>query len=519
MIVAKRKYPMLELTNISKSFGAVKALSDVSLGLGPGEIRAFLGANGSGKSTMVKILSGLAQRDQGKICIDGESMSITTPQDARDHRIIAAYQDLSLLPRLSVEDNLALGHEKKNIFGLIDYKARWTQAEEMIDLFKIQARPDSLVENLDPSNQGLVELAKAYTWNPKYLLVDEITASLYKGQVDHVFSLLTEFAAKGMGILFVSHRLYEVFDLCSTATILRSGRSVADISLSDSTEDDLVFHMTGERQGRSFSVPNCPVQVDAQTVSDSMEPILQVEDFTVFPKVRSITMSVQPCEIIGIAGLQGQGQSEFLRALYGFIKPTHGKMRVSGKAVVLNSTSQAIRAGIGFLPGDREKEGVFPLRPISENLFAARDGVRAPLFLDSIQTCAREANEIIERLHVVTPGPFAPAKLLSGGNQQKIIVGRWLSMDLKILILDDPTKGVDIKSRREIHALLKEMAKSGVGMIYSSSDNEELLEICDKILVFFDGEIIQTLDRNEMSPDALASATLGVAGSRGAERQ
>ena len=426
---------------------------------------------------------------------------------------------MSLLHRLSVEDNLALGHEKKHVFGLINTKARRIQAEEMIDLFKIQARPDTLVENLDPSNQGLVELAKAYTWNPKYLLVDEITASLYKSQVDHVFSLFTEFAAKGMGILFVSHRLYEVFDLCSTATVLSSGKSVANISLSDATEDDLVFHMTGERQGRSVSVPSCPLQVKKNFASSGMESILQVEKFTVFPKVRNISMSVEPCEIIGIAGLQGQGQSEFLRALYGFIKPTSGKMKLSGKEVVLKSTSQAIRSGIGFLPGDREKEGVFSLRPISENLFAARDGVRAPLSLDSIQTCARESNEIINRLHVVASGPFAPIKSLSGGNQQKIIVGRWLSMDLKLLILDDPTKGVDISSRREIHTLLKEMTNNGVGMIYSSSDNEELLEICDKILVFFDGEIIQTLNKNEMSPDALASATLGVAGTRGAEKQ
>ena len=509
---------MLELTKISKSFGAVKALSDVSLGLRPGEIRAFLGANGSGKSTMVKILSGLVQRDHGEIYIDGKPIAINTPQDARKHRVIAAYQDLSLMQRLSVEDNLALGHEKRNPFGIIDHKARWTQAEEMIDLFKIQARPDTLVENLDPSNQGLVELAKAYSWNPKYLLVDEITASLYKSQVDHVFSLLTEFAAKGMGILFVSHRLYEVFDLCSTATILRSGKSVANISLSEVSEDDLVFHMTGELQGRSISVPCSPRQAKKQLVSGVTDPILQVEGFSVFPKVCNVSISVDPGEIIGIAGLQGQGQSEFLRALYGFIKPTSGKMMVSGKELVLNSPSQAIRSGIGFLPGDREMEGVFPFRPISENLFAARDGMRAPLSLDSIQKCARESNKIIDRLHVVASGPFAPARSLSGGNQQKIVVGRWLSMDLKLLILDDPTKGVDISSRREIHSLLKEMTNNGVGMIYSSSDNEELLEICDKILVFFDGEIIQTLDRNEMSPDALASATLGVAGVRGAEK-
>jgi ABC-type sugar transport system ATPase subunit len=313
--------------------------------------------------------------------------------------------------------------------------------------------------------------------------------------------------------------LYEVFDLCSTATVLSSGKSVADISLTDVTEDDLVFHMTGERQGKSVFIPSCSLQEKEQFVSGGSRSILQVEDFTVSPKVRNISMSVEPCEIIGIAGLQGQGQSEFLRALYGFIKPTSGIMKLSGKEILLSSTSQAIRSGIGFLPGDREKEGIFPLRPISENLFAARDGVRAPLALDSMQKCAREANEIIENLHVVASGPFASAKSLSGGNQQKIIVGRWLSMDLKLLILDDPTKGVDISSRREIHTLLKEMTKKGVGMIYSSSDNEELLEICDKILVFFDGEIIQTLNKNEMSPDALASATLGVAGIRGAEKQ
>nr|MDA3835441.1 sugar ABC transporter ATP-binding protein [Spirochaetales bacterium] len=401
--------------------------------------------------------------------------------------------------------------EKKNRFGIIDRKTGTKQAGKMIDLVGITARDDTLVEQLDPSNQSLVELAKALTWDPKYLLIDEITASLYKSQVEHVFDLLRKFAAEGMGILFVSHRLDEVFSLCSGATILRSGKTVIDISLGGVTEDDLVYYMTGER---TEDLKN-PVKQAERTIK-SKDAVLSVLDFSVDPRVHDVSLDIYPGEIVGIAGLQGQGQSEFLRALYGYTKMSKGSVKLNGKPVNLHSTSQAIQAGIGFLPGDREREGVFSRRPLSENLFAAKDSIRPALAFDSMHSRASDSQEIIDTLHVVASGPFAPARSLSGGNQQKIIVGRWLVMDLNVLILDDPTKGVDISSRREIHSLLRKMTDNGVAMIYSSSDNEELLEICDRIVVFFDGRIIKALTKEQMSPEMLASATLGVGGNRGA---
>ncbi len=495
---------MLELSNVSKSFGAVQALTEASLEMHPGELRAFLGANGSGKSTMVKILSGLVQRDTGTLTIDGTPVNITNPVEARDNNIIAAYQDLSLIPRLSIAENLALGHEPQRRFGLVDKHARTEQAAEVIEQVGIEASPETLVEHLDPSNQALVEMAKALTWNPKYLLIDEITASLYKRQVERLFSLLHQLADRGVSILFVSHRLDEVFSLCSTATILRSGSSIADLDLRDVDEEDLVYYMTGEKVHT--------VTADAPTAlhSSTAEPVLEAEHITVDAHVTDVSVRLYPGEIVGVAGLQGQGQSEFLRALYGYVPMSAGTVRLKGKSVRLTSPADAIREGIGFLPGDREREGAFPIRPLTENLFAARDGIRSPFAVDTAKKNADEAKKIINRLNVVAAGPFALAKSLSGGNQQKIIVGRWLNMNLKVLILDDPTKGVDVSSRREIHKLLRHMAEEGVALLYSSSDNEELLDVCDRIIVFFDGRITASIPRTHMTPEALASATLGV---------
>jgi ABC-type sugar transport system ATPase subunit len=496
---------VLRLENVSKSFGAVKALDNASLSIERGEIRAFLGANGSGKSTMVKLLSGLLQKDAGTILSDGREMEIRDPDDARGKKIIAAYQDLSLIPKLSVADNLSLGHEKLTRFGLVDTAAKVKLADEMIGNLEIEANPDTLVEQLDPSNQSLLEFAKALAWNPEFLLIDEITASLYKHQVECLFRIVRELSAQGVGILFVSHRLDEVFSLCSTATVLRSGSTVAEVNLSEVSEADLVYYMTGKRN-------KTEEKVSVQVREQHGQPVLEVADFSVQDKVRGLSLDLYPGEIVGLAGLQGQGQSEFLRALYGvFPFDPSSTMKLEGDPVRFSSPSQAIKRGIGFLPGDREREGIFSSRSIAENLFAARDGVRNSFALESTRSQRINAGKGIDHLHIVTAGPFVPASSLSGGNQQKLIVGRWLEMPLKILILDDPTKGVDIGSRREIHNLLRRMAKEkGTALLYSSSDNEELLEICDSIAVMYEGKITEVLHSTMMTAERLASATLGV---------
>ena len=496
---------MLRLTDISKKFGAVQALNNASLGLAPGEIRAFLGANGSGKSTMVKILSGLVQRDTGTIILDDQPIETGDPKKARANGIIAAYQDMTLIPSLTIEENIAFGHEKCGFMGWVDKKARRTLAEKMIDLVGIPAMADTLVEQLDPSLCALVEFAKALSWNPKYLLVDEITACLHKAQVEKLFTLLRKLSAEGVGILFVSHRLDEVFKLCSSATILRSGKTVVELVLSDVDEDDLVYYMTGERPFRA-----CLYNEVSNISGKEGIPSLEAKNIVIGRHVKDVSVKIHPGEIVGVAGLQGQGQSQFLRGIYGFQSIDSGEVYIHGKKIRLKNPADAIKAGIGFLPGDRQKEGIFSGRPLSENIFVARDGIRFPISWDTKSKSARETVNIINLLKVVAAGPFSPAASLSGGNQQKLIVGRWITMDLNVLVLDDPTKGVDVSSRKEIHSILREMAQKGVSLLFSSSDNEELLEISDRILVFYDGLIHAELDCDDMSADRLASLTLGI---------
>jgi len=507
---------LLELKSISKSFGAVKALQSAELILRPGEIRAFLGANGSGKSTIVKILSGLVVRDEGDILLGGSPLDITSPGASRKAKIAAAYQDLSLISRLSLADNIALGRAPGTFLKLQDKNRAREEADYYCRKVGLDLHPDTLVSDLDPSRKALAELAKSLAWKPSYLLVDEVTASLYKTQVNHVFELLREYAAEGTGILFVSHRMDEVFALCDSMTVLRGGRTIIQDDLKGYCEEDLVFHMTGKgkdssggntsESGGRVSRPGAA----AAEPADGAEPLLNVQSFTIPGKVFDVNLQARAGEIIGIAGLQGQGQSEFLRGLYGLNPDARGTVSLDGRILNLKNSHNAVRSKMGFLPGDREGEGIFPQLDLTSNIYAAHTGSSPVYGTVATKKQSRGSADSIEELNVVASGVDAPARSLSGGNQQKLVVGRWLMYAPSVLILDDPTKGVDVSSRLEIQDLLRKLSDRGSTLLYSSSDNEELLRIADRILVFFEGRIEAELTGGRLNGEELARATLGV---------
>jgi ABC-type sugar transport system ATPase subunit len=495
---------LLSVLEVEKRFGAVTALKNASLQIMPGEIRALLGANGSGKSTLVKILGGLVSRDSGSILLDEKPLAIRSPRDSRGHGIAVAYQDLSLVPMLSVADNIMLGREPRGRAGFLERETIRKTAFALLERLKADFSTSTFCNVLDASQLGQVEIAKAFAWKARYLLLDEVTASLHHDQVKVLFDILREMRDSGTAVLFVSHRLDEVFELCAAATILRGGESVASVALGEVDHSDLAFHMMGKRLERAEARRR-----EDQAVRET-RPVLLVRDLALPPKVRGVSIELHPGEIVGLGGLQGQGQSEFLKAVYGAIPHAAGTIEVNGVPVRFHEPADALRRGLGFIPGDRDREGVLPIRSVTENIFLARMALTRLGARIRPRKLLEGAREMIAKLSIRVASPAYPARSLSGGNQQKLIVGRWLLISPKVLLLDDPTKGVDIGARREIHVLLRQMAQDGCAVLLSSSENEELLALADRIYVFYEGRITEELGGDRRTEAKLVSAMLGV---------
>ncbi len=494
---------MFELRGITKTFDAVVALNNASLRVETGEIKALLGSNGSGKSTMVKVLSGLVNPNTGQVLFDGKEVQIKSAADARKLGIAVAYQDSSLIPALSVSDNIVLGLEPLNGLKTIDKKKARETAIEIMQKLKISCSPDALVQTLMPSTQSMIEIAKALALKPKVLVLDEATASLHHDEVDVLFELLKELKQTGMSIIIVTHRMGEIYRICDSCTILKGGETVAQGNISDMPLDDIVFHMTGKR-------PQVKTESEEVYEQKEQELFLEVQNLVVFPKVNDISMKINKGEIVGIGGLDGQGQSEFIRSVLGVQKTDSGQFIYKGKQVKFNSSADAIAANIGFISGDRSKESIFPLRSVAENIFAAnttKNGLFAPLTPKAIQDFAQDA---VNKYGIVAGSLNHPASSLSGGNQQKLVVGRWIALMPDLLLLDDPTKGVDIHARQEIHKILKDCTENGMSVIYVSSDNEELLEISDTIYVFYEGKISAKLTGDDRTEEKMVAAMMGL---------
>ncbi len=495
---------MLEIKNISKSFGAVRALNDASFQIDKGEIVALLGANGSGKSTLIKILGGSVRHDSGIISIDGKEVKINSSDASRKLKIAVAYQELSLLPLMTVYENVMLGHFIKGKFGRIDEKANKDYVKSLFVKYNVDCDLDEYPAELAPSTLSMIEIVKAVSWKPDILLLDEVTATLHHNEVELLFSNLKELAASGTAIVFVTHRMGEIYRLASRAAILRNGESVADVDLTDTLIDKVVYHMTGK-------MPE-PVQHDAAPCVEcqSADSALFVENMCLNGYVDNVSMSVKKGEIVGLGGLEGQGQSQFLRALYGVIPYSSGQVTISGKKVKYTNPADAVKDGIGFISGDRNRESVFGQRSIGENIYGARLAQKGDLSPISKSRINKSTRKIVGDYEIKIGDINNPITSLSGGNQQKVVFGRWIFISPKILLLDDPTKGVDVMTRREMHKFLRSAASSGTTVILVSSDNDELLEVTDRIYVFFEGHIHAVLEGERRTEENLVTAMLGL---------
>ena len=493
---------MLEMKNTNKAYGAVHALSDASFKINKGEIVALLGANGSGKSTLIKILGGFVRADSGEIEVNGRRVFLSSSMASRKLKIALAYQELSLLPRMTVYENVMLGHFIKGRIGQVDERANKAFVKTLFDKYGIVCEIESYPSDLPSSTLSLIEIVKAVSWKPDLLLLDEVTATLHHNEVEILFKNLKELAKTGVAIVFVTHRLKEVYRIASRAVVLRNGETVGDEPLPETEIDTLVYHMTGSKPeahpGHSTSS------------GSSADAFLSVENLSIKGLVNGASMTVRKGELIGLGGLEGQGQSQFLRALYGAIPYDKGKLLIEGEVVKYGSPADAVRHGIGFISGDRNRESVFPQRGIGENIYSAKLAQKNGFSYITKKVVGDRVQNIVEDYKIKIGGIHHPISSLSGGNQQKVVFGRWVYIAPKLLLLDDPTKGVDIMTRLDFHRFLREAAQSGTTVIMVSSDNDELLAISDRIYVFLEGNLHATLEGEDKTEERLVSAMLGL---------
>jgi len=498
---------LLETRRIRKRYGATIALQDVAFRLRKGEVHALLGANGSGKSTLVKIIAGAVAPDEGEIRLQGRALRFRQPLEARRLGVAVVYQELSLVPDLSVQDNIWLGHEPRGRWGRINSKTACIRTESLLRLFGDVAGerflPQTLVRELPPDEQQLVEILKAVSQEPKILILDEATASLDARQVERLFALVRQWRAQGMAIVIVTHRIEEIFQIADRATVLRNGQVVGEVKIEEINRESLIELISGEAHQA--------LQTKAKILRPAQRPDLPLLQVKIerSGKLRGLEFSLYPGEILGLGGLQGQGQRELLLCLFGALTLEQGILFVEGIPRRFSHPREAIHSGLAYVPGDRVREGLLLVRSIFENLMLPSwNNYRRGGLLD-LSKARRDALEITQKLKLKYNRLEDSIALLSGGNAQKVVLGRWLLRKPKVLLLDDPTKGIDVGAKAEFYRLLGELRAQGMGVILHSSDDEELLSLCDRVLVMFEGHLVTELSGADLDHATLVRASLG----------
>ncbi len=492
--------PCLAFHRVSMEFPGVKALDDVSFGVSAGSVHALMGENGAGKSTLLKILSGAYTPSGGSLLIDGQPRVFTSTADALAAGVAVIYQELHLVPEMSVAENLFLGHLPQRL-GVVNRAALAEAARRQLELIGESIDPWTKVGRLPLAQRQMVEIAKALTRGARIIAFDEPTSSLSDREVRRLFGIIRELKARGCAILYVSHRMEEIFELCDHLTILRDGRHVESAGLASFTRDRVVQRMVGRELANIYNYTPRPRAGSGLAVKGLAGPGLAAP----------CSFSAEAGEIFGFFGLVGAGRSELLRLIYGAALKTAGSVSVAGRTVAITSPREAIRAGIVLCPEDRKKEGIVPVRSVLENtnLSARRRHARGGILIDEAWEHAN-ATRRTEQLRVKTPSLRQLIRNLSGGNQQKVILGRWLSETVKVILLDEPTRGIDIGAKSEIYAIMQDLARQGVCVIVVSSELPEVLGVADRIAVMRQGCIAAILDRADATEEKLLKLALPV---------
>ncbi len=496
---------LLSMQRISKAFGGIPALSAASLQIDAGEVHALVGQNGAGKSTMIKILTGYYRKDAGDIQFDGASFEVASPQAAQTGGISTIYQEINLVPYRSVAENICLGREKRR-FGLLDWPAMYEDARALIARFNINFDVRQPLVNFNTATQQMVAIARAIGFKAKLVIMDEPTSSLDEREVGVLFDVIRQLKAEGVSVIFVSHKLDELYQVCDRVTIMRDGQSVKTAAMADLSQLELIASMLGRdiaqvsRRTTAFGDRNFAKQASSEA------PLLKVSNLRAGRKVLDVSFDMRRGEIIGLAGLLGAGRTETARVIFGEDQPQGGALELKGHAFNPRDPRDAIAGGLGFCSEDRKLEGIIPDMSVGENLTLVLLPHLSKAGIVDEAAKAKIVEKFIARLGVKCSGPNQKIRELSGGNQQKVLLARWLATNPQLLILDEPTRGIDVGAKAEIQSLINDMAKDGLSVLMISSELEEVIEGADRVFVLREGHSVVEFAHSDLSEHAIMQA-------------
>ncbi len=496
--------PILSMAHIDKSFPGVRALDDVHFQVYPGEILALMGENGAGKSTLMKILIGVYRKDGGEITLNGTEIEPRVPHEAFTLGISVIHQELNLVPEMMVFENVFLGREIRQqtrqgkLLRRLDKLKMRQETRRLLDLLGANFEPDTFVKKLGVAQRQMVEIAKALSLDARIIIMDEPTSSLPQSDVGTLFKVMQELKRHGVSIVFITHRIEEVFEIADRVVVLRDGKNAGKMAIEAATMEKVITHMVGRTMNQMF--PKQEVEIG--------EKVLAIKGLSRGEKVRDINFQLYKGEILGLAGLVGAGRTETVRALFGIDKKDAGEVWLDGQSVDLISPQSSIQAGLGFVPEDRKLQGLILNMAVYQNVTLAslKQLTRSLVINRSAERAVTE--RFVEQLQIRTPGIRQLVKHLSGGNQQKVVLAKWLALRPRVLILDEPTRGVDVGAKAEIHALISQFAKQGMGVILISSELPELLGMCDRILVMSKGTIAGEFSREEADQEKIMASAV-----------
>ena len=489
------------MTGIDKAFSGNQVLTNVDFEIKHGEIHALMGENGAGKSTLVKVLTGIHPRDNGVVKLDGKEVTFTNPKEAEEKGIIVIHQELNIIPHLTVAENMYLGKELTyGKTGILNTKAMKKQTVQSLKRLGVtNIHPDETAGNLSVGQQQMVEIARAIATDAKLIVMDEPTAALTDREIESLFKVIDSLKAQGVSIIYISHRMEEIFHICDRITILRDGQYIGTENIAETSFEEIVKMMVGRELGEQFPERDHAVG----------DVIFEVSNLGRSGYFKDISFNIKEGEILGVAGLMGAGRSEVMEVIFGFHKKDSGSIKLNGKDLTIKHPRDAVEAGIGFITEDRKSKGLVIDASIRENIALTNLKTISSGGIISNSKENKMVIELIKRLHVRTTGGGQEVKSLSGGNQQKVVIAKWLGINPTILILDEPTRGVDVGAKKEIYSIMNELTESGVAIIMISSELPEVLGVSDRIMVMHEGKITAFLNRDEADQERIMTAATG----------
>ncbi|MDU1203553.1 MAG: sugar ABC transporter ATP-binding protein [Clostridiales bacterium] len=489
----------IEMRGIDKSFGGNAVLKNAGFLLDDGEVHALMGENGAGKSTLMKILTGVYTKDAGQVIVDGKEVCYNNPQEAEKAGIVFIHQELNVLFDLTVEENMFLGKEIKKVFGICDRKAMRKRVQEILDMLGVDIDPTQRMDELSIGQQQMIEIAKALMVDAKVLIMDEPTAALTQSETEVLFKVVNSLRQKGVSIVYISHRMEEIFELCDRITILRDGTYIDTKRIADIDMNDIVKMMIGREIGERYPVRNSKIG----------DVAFEVKNLNCPGAFENVSFEVRAGEVLGVSGLMGAGRTEIMQAIFGNMPNVTGQLFLDGKEIKNKNPQQAIQNGIGFITEDRKVEGLMLEESIMKNISLANLGRISNGGVINKKKEQELVNKGIEELRIRCFGPQHECNNLSGGNQQKVIFAKWIYTNPKVLILDEPTRGVDIGAKKEIYNIINELAAKGVAIIMVSSELPEVLGMSDRVMVVREGEVRGILNKEEANQESIMTLATG----------